>query len=228
MFRGAYAVGHRNIGERGQMMAAVLACGHGTVLSHRSAAALLGLIETAALVVDVVAPGSRGRTIDGIRAHDVGRPTVAEGGTVAGIPCTSPARTLVDLATVSGQRTLRGAFDVAAHRGLLDLDAVEVAVGAGRRPGTPALRALIAGWRAATPLLSTQPNLRSPFEARVLPLIASTGLPTPEINASVSTPGGVLEVDLVWRASGSPSRRTAAGTTAPRSPSSATAGATAN
>src|SRR5215208_5790860 len=36
--RGVYAVGHPNIGNEGRWMAAVLACGDGAVLSHRSAA----------------------------------------------------------------------------------------------------------------------------------------------------------------------------------------------
>lgn len=182
------------------MMAAVLACGREAVVSHRSAAALLGLLQPAPVVVDVIAPGNLGRTVDGVKLHQARQPTAVERGAVVGIPCTSPARTLVDLAGTSGSRTLRGAFEVAAHRGMLDLAAIEAAIGPGRRPGTPALRALIAEWRAATPLLSTQPNLRSPFEARVLPLLAQSRLPAPEVNAPVPTPGGVLEVDLVWRA----------------------------
>jgi hypothetical protein len=82
---------------------------------------------------------------------------------------------------------------------MLDLNAAEAAMGDGGRHGAPTLRALIAEWRSAAPLLATRPNLRSPFEARVLPLIAKAGLPIPEINAPVSTPGEVLEVDLVWR-----------------------------
>jgi uncharacterized protein DUF559/transcriptional regulator with AbiEi antitoxin domain of type IV toxin-antitoxin system len=202
VFRGVFTVGHALIGERGRMMAAVLACGPGAVVSHRSAAALLGLLEKAPVVVDVIviAPASRGRKVDGIRPHKMRRPTEGERGSVAGIPCTSPARTLVDLAGVAGQRTLRGAFDAAAHRGVLDIATLEAAIDNGRRRGTPALRTLIAEWRSAAPILSTQPVLRSPFEARVLPLLTQTDLPAPEINATIETPGGVLEVDLAWRA----------------------------
>src|SRR5512144_905660 len=37
---GVYAVGHRVVSREGRWMAAVLACGDGAVLSHRSAAAL--------------------------------------------------------------------------------------------------------------------------------------------------------------------------------------------
>src|SRR5918996_4736448 len=40
LHRGVYAVGHPALPPRGLWMAAVLACGPGAVLSHRSAAAL--------------------------------------------------------------------------------------------------------------------------------------------------------------------------------------------
>lgn len=200
VFRGVFAVGHALVSNRGRMMAAALACGPETVVSHRSAAALLGLLDPAPVVVDVIAPPNRGRKIDGIRLHHVPFPIVAERGRVARVPCTSPARTLVDLAAIVGERTLRSAFEVAAHRKMLDLDAIEAALGSERRRGAPTLRTLIAEWRAVATLHPTQPVLRSPFEARVLPLLAQTSLPAPEINAPVLTPGGRLEVDLVWRA----------------------------
>ncbi len=199
IYPGVYAVGRPEISVRGRMMAAVLACGPGTVVSHRSAAALLGLIDRAPVVVDVIAPGKRGAGIDRIKAHRVVRPTQAERGFVARIPCTSPAKTLVDLAGVVGARTLRGAFEAAAFKRLLDLDAIEAAAGR-RRRGAPALRALLAEWRAAADALPTQPNLRSPFEAKLLPLLAASDLPMPEVNAPVRTPGGRLEVDLLWPA----------------------------
>lgn len=180
------------------MMAAVLACGPETVVSHRSAAVLLGLLDRAPVVVDVTAAGERGRHIDGIKAHKAPPPTRAEWGTVAGIPCTSPARTLVDLAGLVGEGTLRGAFEVAAFKRLLDLDAIEAALGRGRRRGGPTLRALLAEWRAAATALPSRPKLRSPFEAKLLPLLATSDQPMPKVNAPVSTPGGRLEVDLLW------------------------------
>ncbi|MDX6623015.1 MAG: hypothetical protein QOE75_947 [Solirubrobacterales bacterium] len=180
------------------MMGAVLACGPGTVVSHRSAAVLLGLLDRAPVVVDVTAPGERGRHIDGIKAHQVPSPLRAETLTVAGIPCTNPTGTMVDLAGLVGAPTLRGAFEVAAFKRLLDLDAIEAVLGRGRRRGAPTLRAVIAEWRAAATALPTQPKLRSPFEAKLLPLLATSGLPMPEVNAPVSTPGGRLEVDLLW------------------------------
>jgi len=200
IFRGVYAVGHLRTEQRSRMMAAVLACGSGTVVSHRSAAALLGLLDPAPVVVDVTASGDRGRCIDGIKAHKGRAPSPTERGTVDRIPCTSPARTLVDLAGICGERSLREAFELAAHQRQLDLDTVEAVLRTGRRRGRPLLRALLAEWRAALDLTPTQPVLRSPLEAKVLPLLARTDLPKPLINAPVQTPGGRLEVDLLWPA----------------------------
>ena len=179
------------------MQAAVLACGDGAVVSHRCAAALLGLLERAPVTVVVLARGQRGRKLDGVRAHIVRAPALAETGTVDGIPCTSPARTLVDLAGAVGRRSLRGAFEMAATRGVLDIAAVESAIGWGRRTGTPDLYALVEEWRVAATVASKQ-RLRSALEAKVLPLLAGEGVPPPRANALVVTGDGRLEVDFLW------------------------------
>lgn len=182
------------------MWAAVLACGDGTVVSHRSAGALLGLLDRPPKVVDVIATGLRGRAIDGIRAHRVGRPRRAETGTVDGIPCTSPARTLVDLASCVTDSTLRSAFERAAAKRMLDLDAIEAA-GAGKgRNGAETLRGLVDEWRDAAPI-SQKARLKSPLEAMVLPLLVREGLPAPRANAPVELAGGRrIEVDFLWPA----------------------------
>ena len=149
VFRGVYAVGHGDIGHRGRLQAATLAC-PGAVISHRSAGALLGLLDKGPVVIDVIAPPSRGRKIDGIRFHRVRAPRRDETGTVDGIPCTSPARTLVDLAGIVGDRTLRSCFERAAQRKLLDIPAIEASMDPGRR-GVKSLRALSANGAAPRP-----------------------------------------------------------------------------
>jgi predicted transcriptional regulator of viral defense system len=102
VFRGVYVLGYPIHAEQSRLRAAALACGADAVVSHRSAAALLGLLDKGPAVIDVIAPPSRGRKIDGIRFHRVRMPRLDEVGTVDGIPCTSPARTPVDLASVVG------------------------------------------------------------------------------------------------------------------------------
>jgi predicted transcriptional regulator of viral defense system len=97
VFRGVFAVGHTAIGPRARMRAAVLAC-PGSVISHRSAATLLGFGKAAPAVVDLIPTVERGRRIDGIKPHRVPFPGRSERGHVHGIPVTSVARTIVDLA----------------------------------------------------------------------------------------------------------------------------------
>jgi Transcriptional regulator, AbiEi antitoxin/Protein of unknown function (DUF559) len=194
VFHGVYALGRDRVGERGQLRAAALACGEGAVVSHRSAGALLRLLDKGPAVIDVIAPGSRGRAID--RFHRVRAPRLEEAGTVDGIPCTSPARTLVDLAGMVGDWTLRSAFERAAQRRMLDVPAIEASMDAGRR-GMPALRTLIDLWRRAAPLTKNG-KLKSPLEAKVLPLVARRGVPAPLLNAPVEIANGRIEVDFLW------------------------------
>jgi hypothetical protein len=148
------------------------------------------------VVIDLIAPPARGRKIDGIRFHNVRPPRLEETGTVDGIPCTSPARTLVDLAGTVGDWTLRSCFERAAQRGMLDIAAIEASLDPGRR-GLKALRTLVRHWRRAAPLASNE-RLKSPLEAKVLPLLVRRDLPTPLPNAPVEIHDGRIEVDFLW------------------------------
>ena len=197
VLRGVYALGRSGIGERGRMFAATLACGEGAFVSHRSAAALMGLLDRAPASVDVIAPGQRGRKIDGVHWHGVRAPRPWEIGSFDGVPCTSPARTLVDLAGEVGMRTLRSCFERAAARKLLDVEAIELAMGSEPRRGMPDLRALLDEWQPAATIAATE-RLKSSLEAKVLPLLARQGLPAPLCNAPVELVSGRIEVDFLW------------------------------
>ncbi len=198
VFSGAYLVGRPGITERGRLQAAVLACGNGAVISHRSAAWLLGLREKSPATVDVICPGQAGRKVDGIRVHIVPYPAPSEVRHVYGIPCTVVARVIVDLAGVHGVEQMREAVEMAATNGVLDLAAIDAVLANGpRRRGAPALRGVLDEWR---PVAETAKyaNVRSLFEARLLPLVAKARLPVPRVNARVRTAEAVLEVDLLW------------------------------
>lgn len=196
VIRGVYALGPVELTAKGRLMAAALACEPGAVISHRSAGALLGLLDEGPAVIDVIAPPERGRKIDGIRFHRVRPPRLEERGTIDGIPCTSPSRTLVDLAGTVGARTLRSCFERAAKRRVLDIAATEASLDPGRR-GARALRRLLDEWRwAAT--VSRQRRLKSPLEAKVLPLVLQRGGPAPLTNAPVQLAKDQIEVDFLW------------------------------
>jgi very-short-patch-repair endonuclease len=197
VFRTVYVLGHPTLGPRARMRAAALAC-PGAVISHRSAAALQGLRKVAPVVVDLIPTMERGRRIDGIKAHRVPYPAPSEIRHLDGIPCTSPARTIVDLAGTQGDKELRRMVEMAATRRMLDVAAIDAILATGpRRRGAPCLRAILDEWRpvAETAKYAT---VRSLFEAKLLPLVAATGLPMPRVNARVRTAERVLEVDLLW------------------------------
>ena len=148
------------------------------------------------MVIDVTPPQEQGREIDGIRFHRVRPPRLEETGTVEGIPCTSPARTFVDLAGTVSDRTLRSCFERAAQRKLLDVPAIEASMDPGR-PGMPSLRTLTDEWRQAAPV-ARKSRLKSPLEAKVLPLLLGRDLPAPQPNAPVQIANGRIEVDFLW------------------------------
>jgi predicted transcriptional regulator of viral defense system len=116
--RGVYAVGHPNLGTEGRWMAAVLACGEGAVLSHRSAAALWRIAAPPA-VVDVTVPRGGGRARrKGIRLHRSRTLSAANSTLRSGIPVTKPARTLEDLRRVLPGKALAAAVREAEFLGL--------------------------------------------------------------------------------------------------------------
>jgi Transcriptional regulator, AbiEi antitoxin/Protein of unknown function (DUF559) len=197
VFRGAFAVGHRCIGRHGRMMAAVLACGAGTVLSHGSAAELLGLWDKRAVPVDVIPPRRAGRKIPDIRWHNVRRPEQREIEIREGIPCTTVSRTLVDMAGRTSFASQRRLVEQAAVLRRLDVPEVDRVLSKGRRRGTPNLRAILDLWRTDD---ERKPRLRSPLEALLLPALIAAGVARPECNVTLRVDGGKpIEVDLLWQ-----------------------------
>jgi hypothetical protein len=178
-------------------MAAVLACGPDAALSHASAGALLDLRASSAFLVDVAVAERIGRARPGIRVH---RPKVwaPEDRTVVdGIPCTTVARTLVDLAGVLKPQALERAVERAARAHVLDVRAIaEVLERVDRPRGVRALRGALA-------IAATVPFTRSELERRFLALCRDAGLPQPLTNAHVETsPGQWIEVDFLWPTKG--------------------------
>lgn len=102
----------------------------------------------------------------------------------------------MDLAGTVSDRTLRSCFERAAQRKLLDVPAIEASMDSGRR-GMPSLRALIDEWWQAAPV-TKKGKLKSPLEAKVLPLVLRRNVPNPLLNAPVQIANGHIEVDFLW------------------------------
>lgn len=178
-------------------MAAVLACGPGAVLSHRSAADLWRLREDNRATVDVTAPGRRGRAPSGIEAHRHGSLTEGDRATVRGIPCTSVVRTLLDLAGAVPVWELRKAVAEAEVLRILDHSAVRSLIKRSRgRRGVSRLRLLLEELDPATKWT------RSEMERRFLRICTRAGLPRPEVNVSLDVGDGHLRPDFLWRPAG--------------------------
>jgi Transcriptional regulator, AbiEi antitoxin/Protein of unknown function (DUF559) len=180
--REVYALGRERLSQRGKWLAAVLACGEGAVLSHRSAAALWGLMEWR--TPEVTAP--RGRQRQGIAIHECGL-NPEERTSIDRIPVTVVARVLLDLAETVDGRAFKWAFEEADRRRLLESRELEAvyARGTGRR-GLKPFRRVIEEVR--------MPDSSSPLEDRVLELCRDYGIPMPETNVTVLD----REVDAFW------------------------------
>ena len=176
LYRGVYAVGHRVLSQRGRWMAAVLATNG--VLSHRSAGALWGIRPWTGRIDVTVLRGTTRRP--GLVLH---RAVLApdEITTHHGIPTTTPARTLLDLASVLDRSALQRAIneaEVQRLEGPYDL--------AQRHPtkrGTAALRAL-----------ARPSHTKRELEARFALFLNDRRFPTPQTNVLIEG----YEVDAVW------------------------------
>jgi very-short-patch-repair endonuclease len=179
-FRGVYQVGPV-LAPFGREMAAVLACGATALLSHHSAAAIWAIRPHHDGDVHVAVAGHDQRSRPGLRLH---RSLALIAAVHDGLPLTTPARTLLDLATVLPQHQLDRATEEAQVLRLTTREELQQVLDG--RPGSAALR------RA----LHTEPALtRSEAERRLLDLVRAARLPRPETNVVVAG----HEVDLLWR-----------------------------
>lgn len=192
LHRGVYAVGHRQLRAEGRWLAAVLAVGPGAVLSHRDAAALHGMRKAPESPKVSVTTTSTARTVAGVWLFPRRRLTADDRTVARGIPVTTPARTLVDLAPLLTAGQLAATLGETDRRGMLDPAAVQRALkrtksrhGQGHRRLTAALDAHERHGAAL---------LRSELEERFLDLVLSARLPRPRLNAWI----GDVEVDALW------------------------------
>jgi hypothetical protein len=150
------------------------------VLSHATAAAAWDLRRRGSGAIHVIAESARRRA--GLRVH---RSRTLEPRDVTkrrGIPITTPARTVIDVAATLDGRPLEYVLDLAEQRGLVDF--AELA----RRPKPRSLQAVLSLYTAGTFVT------RSEMENRFLKLCDDHGIPRPRVNSHVEGE----EVDFVW------------------------------
>jgi uncharacterized protein DUF559/putative AbiEi antitoxin of type IV toxin-antitoxin system len=187
---GVYAVGHPRLSALGRRWAAVRACGPGAVLSHASAGDAWRMRRSAAALIDVTVPNRSARCRPGIRIHRPRTLPPDEVTALDGLPITTPARTLLDLAATGLRgRRLEAALDHAERALRIDWADVALVIEAHpRRRGTPALRAVLAAYAPGTV------ETLSALEEIVLELCDRAGIPRPLVNAVVEG----RRRDFVW------------------------------
>ena len=174
-------------------MAAVLSAGTDAVLSHRSAAALWGLLPPSSIAIEVTRP-KEFRSRPSVRGHcsTIGSDEVA---LVDGIPVTSMPRTLFDLAAIVDRHQLESAFNEVEVQGLTDsLSVVDLLKRYPGRRGAAVLRAIMADEKKARGVTKKE------LEKRFAAVVAGTDLPRPRRNADLAVAGRFFEVDCLWQA----------------------------
>jgi uncharacterized protein DUF559 len=183
VFRGVYAVGRRQLTREGVWMAAVLACGPKAALSHASAAALWRMREKTSGLIEVSVPSHVARRRPGIKLH---RRTAFEVVIHRGIPVTTPACTIVDLAARLPPAEVDDVINEADLRNVLKVPALRAAVDMSPRPGLARVKRTIDR--------RTFTYTRSRLERAFIPIALKAGLPRPLTCVYVSG----FEVDFWW------------------------------
>jgi hypothetical protein len=120
--QGVYSLGHAVLSREARCLAAVFAAGDGSALDHRVAADFWRIRRGRPAPITVVAP--RQVRIEGVRVHRCNNLDPRDVTIRNGIPVTTVARTIVDLAEVQTVEQLTNVVHEAAFWELLDLDEV--------------------------------------------------------------------------------------------------------
>jgi hypothetical protein len=200
-----YAVGGDRLTREARFMAATLAA-RGSALSHGSAAFLWEIRRGLLSPVHISLPTRSGRGArPGLIIHRPRGPL--ETTEHLGIPVTTVARTLLDLAESLSTRDVERAIDTAHYRGILDLAELHAVIAAHpNRTGARRLRRILARHTPGST------RTRSHHEERFLRWCAEHGLPKPVMNSPAGRdtvdarfPGYDLIVEIdPWHTHGTP------------------------
>jgi len=184
--RGVYSVGIAALTDRGRFAAALLACGPGALLSHRSAAILWGLLAMSDGPVDVVTPARQSRSRAGIRVHRTSALRPRDRRIRDGLPVTSPALTILDLASHDGDLAASALNEALLHRLTGEREVRELLADRNGHPGAGVLGRLLAASGGGFSRQVAEKTLRR--------LIQEAGLPKPRRNSRVHG----HELDFWW------------------------------
>lgn len=189
LHRGVYAVGHLALPPFAHEQAAILACGEPSLISSRSALYLWGLAARPS-DVHVIALGHHCRKRVGIHLRLLAAIDDRDVRRRHGLPLTSPARSLIDLAATAGPVELEDLVAGARVRRLVGEGELEAALArAGKARGAAAMRRFLAEEGGSD-------MTRSIAERRFRRCLRQAELPQPKTNRKVAG----YEVDFLWEA----------------------------
>jgi len=168
-------------------MAAVLACGDGSILSHSSAAALWRIGFERRDVIELSSPSPFQKRLPGLRIHR--RPSLRPRDVTAeyGIPVTTPIRTLVDMSLRLDRPAVERMINEADKYNLTNPPQLRKALdGRAGEPGAATLRHILDR--------RTFRLTKEELERRFLPLARKAGLAIPLTGQIVNE----FEVDFHW------------------------------
>jgi hypothetical protein len=175
-------------------LAASLACGRGSFVSHHSAAALWGFIDAAPIVPEITVPASRRPRTTGIAIHRSRILGPTEHAIRGATPLATPARTLLGIAGSSSPEALSLMADRAFRRRLVDPDRLSVYLA--RSELTTAaghgVLAEIAKVRCSTGIPESE------LEGLILPIVKRYRLPTPTLQYEVIAHGRRVRFDVAY------------------------------
>jgi very-short-patch-repair endonuclease len=176
-------------------MAAVLASGEGAVLSQRSATALWGIWGSGAGEVHVTVP-RKTRSQRDIRRH-FGLLPEDEVTVVEGIPVTSAARAVLDLAADKGEAAAEAALREMEYLGIYGPVSLPALLDRHPRHKGTAIA------RICLDRLKEDPGgrVRSTLEEVFLPFLDAHRIPRPRLNAWLSVGEHRYQVDCLWPSS---------------------------
>ncbi len=180
-----YAIGHDAPSYLADLWEAILYAGPGAMLSHGTAAKWRGLINYAPRVIHVSTP-RKVNSLPGIRVHnrrDLPREIVR------GIPVTTVAQTMLDVAATMSKDVTRHALSQLDYDSAVSWQALN-AIGGSGKPGTNELREAL---RLHDPNLA---KLNDAAEVRLYELLVASDIrPLPEPNVRIEAD---VELDAYW------------------------------
>jgi hypothetical protein len=184
-----YAVGHPNVSLTGRFIAAYKACGGHAALSHRAAAAHLGLRPWTGDDIELTALDGLDHDHNGIKVHRSLYITRDDCMVRDGMLVTKPTWTTVALASVLPRPELRGATRTALGRQLTSVRSILELL---ERLGP------VRGSRVLRDVLARGLPTRSELEDVMLGVILSGGFDMPDVNRPLYFDGRKVVPDFRW------------------------------